>query len=119
MCSGMSGSSSSYDPMGRALLESRTNVTPADQDCTGSGKYRVCSKYSYAIPLNVGYAYNLDGSLSTLTYPSGDQVTYTPGGAGRPLGLSDSANSFVPHFLRLWKSSKPGCRFTDQRRCRL
>jgi RHS repeat-associated protein len=95
MCSGMSASSWSYDPMGRPLLESRTNVTPADELCTGAGKYRVCSKYSYAIPLNVGYLYNLDGSLSTLTYPSGDQVTYTPGGAGRSLGLSDSANSFV------------------------
>ena len=38
---------------------------------------------------------NLDGSLSTLTYPSGRVVTYTPGGAGRPLAAADSSNSYV------------------------
>jgi hypothetical protein len=37
----------------------------------------------------------LDGSLNTLTYPSGDVVTYAVGGAGRVTQVSDSANSYV------------------------
>ena len=45
--------------------------------------------------LNVSYTYYKDGSLNTLTYPSGDVVTYTVGGAGRPTLLSDSANNYV------------------------
>jgi RHS repeat-associated protein len=77
MCSGSSSSSWSYDPMGRPLEESRLN------------------KGSVQKTLNAIYSYNLDGSLKTLTYPSGDLVTYTPGGAGRPLGVSDSSNDYV------------------------
>jgi RHS repeat-associated protein len=77
MCSYDSGSSWSYDSMGRPLIESRTN------------------KGSAQVKLNGSYTYNLDGSLATLTYPSLDMVTYTPGGAGRPLGVSDSSNSYV------------------------
>ena len=38
---------------------------------------------------------NLDGSVATLTYPSGRVVTYTPGRAGRPLAAADSSNSYV------------------------
>jgi len=78
MCAGESGSSWSYDSMGRPLLETRINAGGSNQ-----------TKYS------VTYAYNLDGSVKTLTYPSGDVITYTPGGAGRPLGVSDSTNTYV------------------------
>jgi RHS repeat-associated protein len=38
------------------------------------------------------YAYNYDGSLASLTYPSGRQITYLPGGAGRPLNAVDSGS---------------------------
>ena len=34
-----------------------------------------------AVNKSVGYTYNLDGSLSSLTYPSGNVVTYTVNGA--------------------------------------
>jgi RHS repeat-associated protein len=98
MCSGMSASSWSYDAMGRPLLESRTNLKPyLPSKCTGSGKYRICTapQPADATTLNVGYAYNLDGSLSTLTYPSGDVVTYTVGGAGRTTQVTDPSNNFV------------------------
>jgi RHS repeat-associated protein len=78
MCDGESGSSASYDPMGRPLLETTINA--------GGGKQTSFS---------VGYTYNLDGSLNLLTYPSGDVLTYTPGGAGRMLGVSDSTNTYV------------------------
>lgn len=74
---GMSGSSWSYDPMGRPLLESRINK--------GSSQKK----------LNVSYTYYKDGSLNTLTYPSGDVVTYTVGGAGRATQLSDPSNNYV------------------------
>jgi RHS repeat-associated protein len=36
---------------------------------------------------------NLDGSLATLTYPSGRTITYTPDAAARPISAVDTANS--------------------------
>ncbi|MGB9491234.1 MAG: RHS repeat-associated core domain-containing protein [Terriglobales bacterium] len=89
MCSGLSASSWSYDQMGRPLLESRTNLGAMEQTCTGAGRYRACTK-SDVYNFTVGYSYNLDGSLGTLTYPSGDVVTYTVGGAGRATQAVDS-----------------------------
>jgi RHS repeat-associated protein len=64
--------------MGRPLLETRINASQGNQT-----------------KLSVGYAYNLDGSPKTLTYPSGDVVTYTVGGAGRATQLSDASNNYV------------------------
>jgi RHS repeat-associated protein len=78
MCAGESGSNWSFDQMGRPLIESRIN--------SSSKEYK----------FNVSYAYNLDGSLKTLTYPSGDIVSYTVGGAGRATQVSDS-NSYVSY----------------------
>ncbi len=61
-----------YDTMGRALTEQRTtnNITK-----------------------NTAYTYNLDGSVASIVYPTGRTITYTPGGAGRPLSAVDSAHS--------------------------
>jgi RHS repeat-associated protein len=78
MCAGLSGTSWSFDPMGRPLLE--TTIT------NGGGNQT---------KLSVQYSYNLDGSPNMITYPSGDVVTYTPGGAGRSLGVSDSSTAYV------------------------
>ncbi len=78
MCAGPSASSWSYDPMGRAIIEARYN-----KGSSSAKKY------------NVSYGYFKDGSLNTLTYPSGDLVTYTVGGAGRATLASDPSNSFV------------------------
>ena len=77
MCAELSGSAWSYDPMGRALFEGTINKGTSAKDYT------------------VGYTYFKDGSLKTLTYPSGDVVTYTVGGAGRTTQLSDSSNNYV------------------------
>jgi RHS repeat-associated protein len=63
--------------MGRPAVDARTN------------------KGSSAQTYKTLYSYNLDGSLATLTYPSGDVLTYAPGGAGRPLGVSDSVNQYA------------------------
>lgn len=77
MCAGASASTWSYDAMGRPIIEKNTN------------------KESSAVTFSVNYAYYKDGSLNTLTYPSGDVVTYAVGGAGRVTQLSDASNSYV------------------------
>jgi RHS repeat-associated protein len=65
-----------YDILGRMTAETRT--------LTGAN--------NAAISKNLTYSYNLDGSLKTLTYPSGAAVTYTPGAAGLTLSAVDSGN---------------------------
>jgi RHS repeat-associated protein len=42
------------------------------------------------ISKSTSYTYNLDGSLKTLTYPSGRVVTYTPDSAGRLVSAVDA-----------------------------
>jgi RHS repeat-associated protein len=77
MCWGNSSSAFSYDPMGRPSVEARANSGSSVQQYTA------------------GYTYFKDGSLDTLTYPSGDVLTYTVGGAGRATQVSDPSNNFV------------------------
>ena len=62
----------SYDKMGRVWAEERT---------IGS------------FTNTLDYTYNLDGSLSTVTYPSGRMITYTPSAVGRPLSAQDLVNN--------------------------
>jgi RHS repeat-associated protein len=62
----------SYDAMGNISTERRT---------IGS------------ISQTISYAYNLDNSIATITYPSGRVVTYAPGGAQRPLSAKDTSNN--------------------------
>jgi RHS repeat-associated protein len=59
-----------YDTMGRLWGDKRT---------------------TNSITKNASYLYNLDGSLNTLTYPSGHSVYSAVGGAGLPLTANDSA----------------------------
>ena len=42
---------------------------------------------------SISYAYNLDGSVATLTYPTGRIIEYHPTSAGRPDWAKDVANS--------------------------
>lgn len=60
-----------YDPLGRIATESRTIA---------------------GLTKGMSYAYNLDGSLQKLTYPSKAVITYTPDGAGRTAMVQDVAN---------------------------
>jgi len=62
----------SYDAMGNVLTERRSigSVTQA-----------------------ISYTYNLDNSVATITYPSNRVVTYTPGGAQRPVAAKDTTNN--------------------------
>jgi RHS repeat-associated protein len=66
----------SYDILGRLTAETRT--LPGANNA--------------AISKNLSYSYNLNGSLKTLTYPSGNVVTYTPDSAGRTLSAINSGN---------------------------
>jgi RHS repeat-associated protein len=61
----------SYDPMGRALTEEKTIA---------------------GINKTIGYSYNYDGSLASLTYPSGRTITYMVDSLGRPQSAQDTAN---------------------------
>ncbi|MBI1749271.1 MAG: RHS repeat-associated core domain-containing protein [Acidobacteria bacterium] len=72
MCDGAGQESWSYDMMGRVLTDRRaTNSVTKD----------------------FSYAYNLDSSLTTLTYPNNRVVTYAYNAAGRALSAVDTANS--------------------------
>ncbi|MGH9509004.1 MAG: hypothetical protein ACRD2M_03635, partial [Terriglobales bacterium] len=75
MCDASGATSWSYDPEGATLTEKRTLIG------------------SSAITKNISYTYNLDGSLATLTYPSGRIITYASGAAGRTLSAVDTANN--------------------------
>ena len=57
-----------YDPLGRLTAETRSIA---------------------GVPKNIGYSYNLDGSVKTLTYPSNRVVTFTPDSAGRLVSAVD------------------------------
>ena len=62
----------SYDKMGRVVEEERK---------IGS------------VTKTLSYSYNLDGSLATVTYPSGRKVTYIPSAVGLPVSAEDTADS--------------------------
>jgi RHS repeat-associated protein len=62
----------SYDALGRVLTKKRT--------ISGVTK-------------TISYTYNLNGSVATITYPSGRVITYTYSAIGRPLTAKDIANN--------------------------
>lgn len=72
MCDAGGGEAWSFDTMGRELSEQRNT----------SGFVKSTS-----------YAYNADGSLLSLTYPTGRTITYTPNAISQPISAIDTANS--------------------------
>jgi RHS repeat-associated protein len=70
-------------------------------DQSGSGSYvydvleRIASEQRTinGVTKNLSYTYNLNGSVKTITYPSGATVTYTPDSAGRILSAVDTGNN--------------------------
>ncbi|HEV2489118.1 MAG TPA: RHS repeat-associated core domain-containing protein [Candidatus Acidoferrales bacterium] len=62
----------SYDAMGRVVTERKTIV---------------------GVTKTISYSHNLDGSVASITYPSGRKVTYTVSNAQRPLSATDSNGS--------------------------
>ena len=71
MLDGTGATAWSYDSEGRPLIEHRLN---------------------HGITKDISYTYNLDGSLASLTYPSGRTVNYAYNAAARPLSAIDTAN---------------------------
>jgi RHS repeat-associated protein len=61
-----------YDKMGRPIIDRRT---------------------TNSVTKSTLYTYNLDGSIATITYPSGRTITYTSSAVSRPLSAVDSANA--------------------------
>ncbi|PYV15230.1 MAG: hypothetical protein DMG21_15660 [Acidobacteria bacterium] len=72
MSDGSGATAWSYDTMGRNVTEKRT---------IGSVTKTISSTYNY------------DGSLATVTYPSGRVVTYGYNAAAQPVSAIDTANS--------------------------
>lgn len=72
MADGSGSTAWSYDADGRVVTEQRTIA---------------------GVTKTVSYSYNGDGSLASLTYPSGRKVTYNVGNAERPLSATDSTGT--------------------------
>jgi RHS repeat-associated protein len=70
-------------------------VSLTDQAGTASYAYDTLGRLNTetrsiaGVSKSTGYTYNLDGSVKTLTYPSGRVVTYTPDSAGRLVSAVD------------------------------
>ncbi|MGH9891034.1 MAG: hypothetical protein ACREA0_03425, partial [bacterium] len=64
----------SYDVMGRVLTSRRT---------------------TNGVTKDFSYTYNLDGSVATLTYPTGSTITYNYNAAGRALSASGGGTSYA------------------------
>lgn len=79
MCDGSGATSWSHDQMGRVVSQSQVQTIIGGTNVTKSASY----------------GYNLDGSLKTLTYPSGNVVNHTIGTAGRVIQVNDSNNNYV------------------------
>ena len=72
MADGSGSTGWSYDATGRIVTEKRTIA---------------------GITKTISYSYNEDGSIASITYPSGHVVTYTTSNAERPLSAVDSGSS--------------------------
>jgi RHS repeat-associated protein len=76
MCDGSGATSWSHDQMARIAVEKRTIKGLSNQT------------------KSITYTYNLDSSLSKLTYPgTSKNITFTPGGAGRPTAAKDTGGN--------------------------
>ncbi len=75
MCDGSGATSWSHDKMGRVASEAQTQNS------------NITESWSYS--------YNLDGSVNQITYPSGNVLNYTVGGAGRVTQANDSNNTYM------------------------
>src|SRR5205807_654741 len=73
MCDSSGATSWAHDAAGRILTEKRAIIGTS------------------AVTQTISYTYNLDGSVNTITYPSGKQVAYTVSNAQRLLTAKDPA----------------------------
>jgi RHS repeat-associated protein len=64
-------------------------VQPRRRRKRGSSRLATETRSIAGVSKSTSCTYNLDGSVKTLTYPSGTIVTYTPDSAGRPVSAVD------------------------------
>jgi RHS repeat-associated protein len=87
-------------PVVSYVYDSGTNangqlVSMTDQAGTATYAYDVLGRMTTetrpiaGVTKSIGYGYNLNGSIKTLTYPSGRVVTYTPDTAGQLITAAD------------------------------
>jgi RHS repeat-associated protein len=97
--SGTAVVSYAYDQGGAAANAIGHMTSWSDQAGTGSYTFDVLGRMTgetrtiNSVSKSMSYGYNLDGSMKTLTYPSGAVITYTPDTAGRDLSAVDNANA--------------------------
>lgn len=88
----ISGGYSSSNPKGR-----RTAMADGSGNCGWSydtmGRIVAEQKTIAGVTKTISYAYNLDGSIASITYPTGRKVTYNVGNAERSLSAADSNGS--------------------------
>jgi RHS repeat-associated protein len=85
MCDGSGATSWTHDQMGRIWSQSRTIGAVTDQ--------------------TVGYNYNLDGSVASISYPSGRVLNYTYNGAQRALAAIDPSTA---NYVTTARYTPPG-----------
>jgi hypothetical protein len=97
--SGTAAVSYAYDQGGAAANAIGHMTSWSDQAGTGSYTFDVLGRMAgetrsiNSVRKSMSYGYNLDGSMKTLTYPSGAVITYTPDTAGRDLSAVDNGNA--------------------------
>ncbi len=89
----------SYDQVqtGYYNIGRRTGMTDAGGsesfDYDQLGRMQTDQRTTNSVMKTSTYTYNFDGSLATLTYPSGREITYTYNAAAQPISAVDIANS--------------------------
>jgi YD repeat-containing protein len=71
-----------YDILGRLATETRS----------------LMGANNAAVSKNMSYGYDLAGFATTLTYPSGKIITYTPDSAGRALSAVDNGSGIINYI---------------------
>ncbi len=78
--------SATYDPLGNLLTQ--TDVSSRQVTNTLNSLYQLASVLDGGDNAHADYAYNVDGLVTTVTYPNGTQTTYGYDGANRLTSLS-------------------------------
>ena len=93
---GTAAATYTYD-QGANGVGQRTGMTDASGSSTWTydalGRMLTWQRTIGSATKSIGYSYNLDNSLASITYPSNAVVTYAPDAAGRPVSAVDTANN--------------------------
>jgi RHS repeat-associated protein len=82
----------------RTGMTDASGTTAWTYDQVGQETSETQTMAGVATPKSVTTTYALDGSPLTITYPSGNVVSYAPGGAGMTLSASDPSNNYATNL---------------------